>query len=98
MHIQLGMIDQNNVFSPISFQPHLSRLKPPRKDKLPDIFSDTQFHLSYLLSCHLVDFLNLFVFWLHWVFIAACGLSLLVASCGAGRLSAVASLAVEHGL
>ena len=104
MHIQLGMIDQNNVFSPISFQPHLSRLKPPRKDKLPDIFSDTQFHLSYLLSCHLVDFLKFICFLvalgLHCCMRAfsPCGKWGLLSSCGAGRLSAVASLAVEHGL
>ena len=33
----------------------------------------------------------LFIFWLHWVFIAACGLSLVVASWGY-------SLAAVHGL
>ena len=37
-----------------------------------------------------LNFLNLFYFWLHWVFIAACGLSLVA---GAG-----ASLVAEHGL
>ena len=42
------------IFS-IPFQPHLNRLKPPRKDKLPNIFSYTQFHLSCLLS-HLIYF------------------------------------------
>ena len=45
-----------------------------------------------------------FVFWLHWVFIAVRGLSLVAASGGysslrcAGLLIAVASLVVEHGL
>ena len=36
-----------------------------------------------------------FSFWLHWVFVAACGLSLVVVR---GLLIAVASLVVEHGL
>ena len=45
-------------------------------------------------------FLN---FWLHWVFVAARGLSLVAASGGysvavRGLLIAVASLVVEHGL
>ena len=45
-----------------------------------------------------------FFFWLHWVFVAACGLSLIAASLGLlfvavrGLLIAVASLVVEHGL
>ena len=38
-------------------------------------------------------FIYLFIYWLCWVFIAACGLSLVVASGGAQ-----ASLVVEHGL
>ena len=52
--------------------------------------------------------INLFIlfiyFWLHWVFVAACGLSLVVVSGGLlfvavhGLLIAVASLVVEHGL
>ena len=43
-------------------------------------------------------------FWLHWVFVAACGLSLVVASGGLvfvavlWLLIAVVSLVVEHGL
>ena len=43
-------------------------------------------------------------FWLHWVFVAACGLSSVAASGGLlfvavhGLLIAVASLVVEHGL
>ena len=46
--------------------------------------------------------INLFI-WLHWVFVAACGLSLVVASGGysvevRGLLIAVASLVEEHGL
>ena len=36
-----------------------------------------------------------FFFWLHWVFVAACGLSLVAAS---GLLTAVTSLVAEHGL
>ena len=46
----------------------------------------------------------LFIYWLRWVFIAACGLSLVVANGGLlfiavrGLLIAVASLVVEHGL
>ena len=49
-------------------------------------------------------FVYLFIFWLHWVFVAACGLSLVVASggyslvTGHGLLIAVASLVAEHGL
>ena len=44
-----------------------------------------------------------FFFWLHWVFIAACGLSLVVASggfscCGARALGAQASVVAAHGL
>ena len=54
-----------------------------------------------------MDFLkNLFYFyfWLLWVFVAACGLSLVAASGGQlfvvvrGLLIAVASLVAEHGL
>ena len=43
-------------------------------------------------------------FWLHWVFMAACGLSLVVASRGYSLVAvcrlliAVASLVAEHGL
>ena len=42
-------------------------------------------------------------FWLHWVFVAACGLSLVVASGGYSvavrrLLIAVVSLVAEHGL
>ena len=46
----------------------------------------------------------LFIFWLHWVFVAACGLSLVVASGGYslvavhGLIMAVASLVAEHRL
>ena len=57
---------------------------------------------------HSFFFLNLFIlfidFWLHWVFVAARGLSLVVASGGyssvavRGLLIAVASLVEEHGL
>ena len=54
-------------------------------------------------------FINLFIllinfyFWLHWVFIAVCRLSVVVASRGysslqCGLLTAVASLVAEHGL
>ena len=47
---------------------------------------------------------NFFFFWLHWVFVAARGLSLVVVSRGllfiavCGLLIAVASLVAEHGL
>ena len=46
----------------------------------------------------------LIYFWLHWIFVAACGLSLVAVSGGyslvavLGLLIAVASLVVEHGL
>ena len=59
----------------------------------------------YLFIIYLFIFINLFIyFWLHWVFVAARGLSLVavsgrllfVAVCG--LLIAVASLVVEHGL
>ena len=49
-------------------------------------------------------FIYLFIVWLHWVFVVARGLSLVAASGGllfvavCGLLTAVASLAVEHGL
>ena len=50
-------------------------------------------------------FLNLFIyFWLHWVFVAAGGLSLVAASGGYSSLrvcrllAAVASLLADHGL
>ena len=49
-------------------------------------------------------FITLFYFWLHWVFVAARGLSLVVAIGGllfvvvCGPLIAVASLVAEHGL
>ena len=47
--------------------------------------------------------INLFIFWLHWVFVAACRLSLVVASggfscCGAWALGAGASVVAAHGL
>ena len=49
-------------------------------------------------------FLNLFIFWLLWVFIAACGLSEVATSGSSslvavlGLLIVVASLVVEHRL
>ena len=47
-------------------------------------------------------FISLFIyFWLHWVFVAACGLSLVVWLLFVvvrGLLIAVASLVAEHGL
>ena len=49
-------------------------------------------------------YLCIYLFWLHWVFIAACGLSLVVANRGysivvvRGLLIAVASLVAEHSL
>ena len=57
---------------------------------------------SSFLSQNFVFFC--FFFWLRWVFIAACGLSLVAASGGLlfvavrGLRIAVASLVVEHGL
>ena len=61
-------------------------------------------HVSVIISFFFFFFFYLFIFWLHWVFLAArglfssCGESglLLVAACG--LLIAVASLAVEHRL
>ena len=50
------------------------------------------------------NLMNVFLFWLHWVFIAARGLSLVVASRGyslvevRGLLIAVASLIAKHRL
>ena len=48
-------------------------------------------------------FFNLFIFWLHWVFAAACGLSLVVASTGYSSLQCAGFslrwlLIAEHGL
>ena len=56
------------------------------------------FHLFILQT-----FKILFYFWLHWVFIAVCGLSLvaeqeLLSSWGARALTAMAALLVEHRL
>ena len=58
--------------------------------------------LFYFIS---LIFIHLFIyFWLHWVFVAARGLSLVAASGGLlfitvrGLLIAVASLVAEHGL
>ena len=64
---------------------------------------------SLIFFINKIIFLNLFIlfiyyFWLRWVFIAARGLSLVVASGGLlfvvvhGLLIAVASLVTEHGL
>ena len=64
---------------------------------------------SLIFFINKIIFLNLFIlfiyyFWLRWVFIAARGLSLVVASRGLlfvvvhGLLIAVASLVTEHGL
>ena len=70
-------------------------------------------HLSPLLAISLFSFffLILFIFWMHWIFVAACGL---FSSCGEwgllfvvgrgllvavhGLLIVVASLIAEHGL
>ena len=53
-------------------------------------------------GCYLIFFF-FFFFWLHWVFVAVRGLSLVAASGGysvvvRGLLIAVASLVMEHGL
>ena len=59
--------------------------------------TSTSVAVCFFLFCFLF-------FWLHWVFVAACGLSLFVASrgllfiAGRGLLIAVASLVVECGL
>ena len=52
---------------------------------------------SHIISKCFFIFINfyLFIFWLHWVFVAARGLSLVAAR---GFLIAVASLVAEHGL
>ena len=66
-------------------------------------------HLFYLSLSLFLFFFNIFIylfiyFWLHWVFVAARGLSLVAASRGYSSLQlcelliTVASLAVEHGL
>ena len=56
--------------------------------------SDSVIHI-YIYSFLKNVFILFIYFWLCWVFIAARGLSLVAAS---GLLTAVASLAVEHGL
>ena len=61
----------------------------------------TRPHTTFFLNCFLKD---LFVYWLHWVFIAALGLSLVVENGSYSLvevprlLAAVASLVVERGL
>ena len=65
------------------------------------------FYVTHHLSILLSFFLNIYLFiylWLRWVFVAACGLSLVATSEGYSfvavhrLLIAVASLVVEHGL
>ena len=59
--------------------------------------------LSLIIFCIFLKDVFIY-FWLHWVFVAACRLSLVAASGGfffdsvCGPLTAVASLAAEHGL
>ena len=56
------------------------------------------------VSYFFFNLINVFLLWLHWVFIAARGLSLVVASRNAplvevrGLVTAVASLIVKHRL
>ena len=56
-----------------------------------------------LIATHILFFFMFIYFWLYWVFVAVCGLSLLAASggnslvAGHGLLTVVASV-VEHGL
>ena len=62
--------------------------------------------LSLVFFCFCFDkfiYYFIYLFWLHWVFVAVHGLSLVAASGGhfveeSGPLIAVASLVVEHGL
>ena len=62
------------------------------------------FFFFFLRKVLFFFFLNFIYFWLRWVFIAACRLSLVAASGGLlfvavhGLLTAVASLVVEHEL
>ena len=61
---------------------------------------DVTFSAYYFLFTNLnflvLNFIYLFIdFWLRWVFIAACGLSLVAVS---GLLIVVASLVAEHRL
>ena len=61
---------------------------------------DVAFSAYYFLFTNLnflvLNFIYLFIdFWLRWVFIAACGLSLVAVS---GLLIVVASLVAEHRL
>ena len=64
-----------------------------------------QLHIYMYLFFFFLFYFDLFIYlWLCWVFVAACGLSLVAASRGysfvavRGLLIAVASLIVEHGL
>ena len=62
------------------------------------------FKIILFLFYFIKKFLKFIYFWLHWVFVAVLGLSLVVASRGLlfvavhGLLTAVASLVVEHRL
>ena len=62
------------------------------------------FSAVILLSCAYVFLIFCFIVWLWWVFINACGLSLVVASGGYSPVAehrlfiVVASLVAEHGL
>ena len=61
------------------------------------------FHHPYPKAIHLVSFFSPFLFWLHWVFAAACRLSLVAvnAACSPvvarGLLVAAVSLVVGYG-
>ena len=60
--------------------------------------------MSHVHILFFLIFMYLFYFWLHWVFVAAQGLSLVELSGGyslavvCGLLTAVASFVEEHGL
>ena len=83
---------------------HMIRLNFPTENRLTSFNMNIELHegLSFLFKKNI--FILFIYFWLRWVFVAACGLSLLAASGGLlfvavhWPLIEVASLVAEHGL
>ena len=66
---------------------------------LPSLIHIYIFNVVFKLSYKLLLFIYLFIyFWLHWVFVAARGHSLVVANGGYSSLWHVGSVVVAHGL
>ena len=80
--------------SPSSSSSSSSSLLPPLFSLFSTLSSPISSTFSPSSSLFHLKKIYLFIFWLHWVFVAACRLSLVAAR---GLLTVVASLVVEHG-